>query len=96
MRGMLQLAFMEMWGEEARHQESECVLRPHSELYLLHSIYIRTVSSYHLLSTLLNQLKLVYGLAVWAEQHAHYTFAPDQSGRKQMYHYTRIAKSLLS
>ena len=31
MRGLLQLAFMEMWGEEARHQESECVLRPHSE-----------------------------------------------------------------
>ena len=30
MRGLHQLTFMEMWGEEARHQESESVLRPHS------------------------------------------------------------------
>ena len=40
-------------------------------LKFLHSIYIRTVSSKRLLSTLLNQLKLVYG-SFGAKQHEQY------------------------
>ena len=56
-------------------------------------VYIRTVISYHLLSTLLNQIKLVYGRAPWT---IHLISAPDQPGRKQMHHYIREAKNLLS
>ena len=49
------------------------------------SMFIRTVSSKRLLSTLQNQIELVYG-RVWAEQHAQYTETsdPDQPGRKPM------------
>ena len=49
------------------------------------SMFIRTVSSKRLLSTLQNHIELVYG-RVWAEQHAQYTEIsdPDQPGRKPM------------
>ena len=49
------------------------------------NVYIRTVSSYCILFILLNQLKLV---AIFLEEHLSVLLisAPDQSGRKRMYH----------
>ena len=46
-----------------------------------HSIYIRTVSSLCMLSTLLNQIKLVYGL-FGQEQDAQYTLFLPQTIQK--------------
>ena len=50
-----------------------------------HSIYIRTVSSYCLFFTLLNWLKLVYGLLGQISMHLTLNFCPNQPGRNQMY-----------
>ena len=72
MWGLLQLAFMEMWGEEARHQESECVLRPHSEnIHTLQYIYLDT----KLLEPVVYFFEPVKTSlwAVWTEQHPQYT-----------------------
>lgn len=51
-------------------------------------MFIRTVSSYRLLSTLINQLKLIYGAFGMSNLHSTLDFCPpDQSGIKLMYHY---------
>ena len=51
-------------------------------------MFIRKVSSYRLLSTLVNQLKLVYGPFGMSNMHSTLDFCPpDQPGRKLMYHY---------
>ena len=47
-----------------------------SNISWIHSIYIRTVSSYHLLSILPNQLKLVYGLFGQSNMYATLDFCP--------------------
>jgi hypothetical protein len=54
------------------------------ELGKNHSIFIKTLSSKRFLSTLLNQLKLVYG-PFWTEQHAQ--LLCDQPGKKRIYQY---------
>ena len=74
---------------------------------LVHSIYIWTVSSKQLLSTLLIQFELVYGpfgqtWAIWIDMgqkntHSTLNFFPRPSRKgKQMYHYIRKNRNLLS
>lgn len=58
-----------------------------------HSVYIRTVSSKPIWSTLQNQIRLVYGLVWYSNMHCKYTSTPNQLGGKQMYHCKREAKS---
>ena len=50
-----------------------------------HSIYIRTVTSYHMLSALLNWFKLVYGSIEQSNMHYILNFCPDQPGRNRMH-----------
>ena len=59
-----------------------------------HSIYIRTVSSLLMLSTFLNQIKLVYGPSEQSNMHSTLNFCPRPVS-KRMNHYIREAKSLL-
>ena len=49
-----------------------------------HSLYIRTVSSYHMLSALLNWFKLVYELFGQSNMHRTLEFCPEQPVRNQM------------
>ena len=55
-----------------------------SKLAKRHSIYIRTVSFYSLLSTLLIQFKLVYRPFGQSNMQMQLDFCPDQPGRIQM------------
>ena len=72
----------------------------HSNISWIHSIYIRTVSSYHLLSILPNQLKLVNGLFGQSNMYTTLDFCPrparKETNLRGMYHYIRETKSLLS
>ena len=47
--------------------------------------YIRAVTSYHLLSYLVNWFKLVYGPFGHIKMHSTLNFCPDQTGRIRMY-----------
>ena len=47
-----------------------------------HSIYIRTVSSYRLLSNLLNWFKLVHGLFGQSNMHRTLDYYPDQTSQE--------------
>ena len=80
----------------------DCSLQkpPQNHAFLLQYIYIRTLSSYQLLSTLLIQFKLVYEPFGQSNIHSTLDVCPrpvsDQPRRKRMYHYITEAKSLLS
>ena len=50
-----------------------------SSLSLRHSIFIRTISSWHLFSTLLNPVKLVYALLGHSNMHSVLDFSPQIS-----------------
>ena len=60
-----------------------------------HCICIRKVSSLPMLSTLLNQYKLVFELLGWATCTIHLISAPDKLERKQMNYKIRKDNSLL-
>ena len=60
-----------------------------------HSIYFRTVSFQRLLSTLLNQLKIVYGPFLQT-LHSTFDFYRNPARRKQIYYNIREVKCLLS
>ena len=59
-------------------------------------IHIRTKSSWHMLSTLLNQMKLVNGLLWQSNMHSTLDIYPRPARKEKMYHYIREAKRLLS
>ena len=57
------------------------------------TVYIRTVSSYLLLSARLNWFKLVQGPFGQSNMHRTLDVCPDQPGRNQLYHSKRVTKS---
>ena len=64
----------------------DCVDGVEEPLYgFRHSIYIRTVSCKHLLSTLLNWFKPAYGPFGQSNMHRTLNSWSDQPGRNQMY-----------